>query len=49
MAGIDLTDEQIRTMDPSERKDLIERLERPAADLVRRWAPSHASGGCASS
>jgi len=34
MAGIDLTDEQIRTMDPSERKDLIERLERPAADLV---------------
>lgn len=34
MAGIDLTDEQIRAMDPSERKSLIERLERPAADLV---------------
>lgn len=34
MAGIDLTDEQIRAMDPSERKNLIERLERPAADLV---------------
>ncbi len=34
MAGIDLTDEQIRAMDPSERKNLIERLERPGAAVV---------------
>jgi len=33
MAGIDLTDQQTRSMDPSERKDLIERLERRAAEL----------------
>jgi len=34
MRGIDLTDEQIQAMTPAERRALIDRLERPVAELV---------------
>ena len=34
MQGIELTDEQILVMTPSERRELIERLARPVAELI---------------
>jgi hypothetical protein len=34
MQGIELTDEQIMLMTPVERRDLIERLARPVAELI---------------